>query len=68
MFLRNKVHDEVDSQVLLVDVLHAYHEGMVHLEKNNLLQMEALNWIMIHHYILPDTFHCIKFSVLFVLH
>ena len=59
----DELHDEVDAVGLLEDVVHADDERMVHLVKDELLDLEGFDGLMLNHHVLPDALHRIESSI-----
>lgn len=62
----DELHDEVDAMGLLEYVVHANDERMVHLIKDQFLDLERLNRLMLNHDILADAFHCVVYTIALV--
>lgn len=63
----NKLHDEVNAEVVLEDILHAHEEGVIVRVENVLLQVDVLDLLVFKHQVLADALHCIEFIVQRVL-
>lgn len=58
----DKVHKEVNSEIVLEDVIHTDDERMLYSIKNVLLKLKTIEEILIDNYIFADAFHCIDSS------
>ena len=56
----DEFHDEVDAVRLLKDVVHADDERMVHLVKDEFLDLEGFDGLVLNHHVLSDTLHCVE--------
>lgn len=63
----DKLHEEVDTELVLEDVLHIDKEGMIYRPQDILLQLNVLHLLILQNYILPDALHRIQFLSLRVL-
>lgn len=45
----NKLHDEVNAEVILEDILHAHEEGVIVRVENVLLQVDVLDLLVLKH-------------------
>ena len=58
----DKVHDEVYSEIVLEDEVHAHNEWMLNVVEDILLKLETIEKVLVNHNILPNAFHCIDLS------
>lgn len=63
----DKLHDEVDTVGFLEDVVHANYKRMVDLIKDEFLDLERFDGLMLDDDILPDALHGVMPVVLFVV-
>ena len=62
----DEVHQEVNSELSLEDVLHANDEWMLDTKHDMLLQSQVLKLLRVDHNIFPDALHSINLLRLFV--
>ena len=53
------VHYKIDAVGSLVNKLHLNDEGVVHLEKDELLKLDILQRVAVDNDVFADTLHCI---------
>ena len=63
----DELHDEVDAVGFLEDVVHANDEGMVNLVKDELLDLERLDRLVLDDHILSNALHGVELIILFVV-
>lgn len=63
----HKVHQKVDSVVILEHVLHVDQEGVVNSVKNIFLKLDVLHLLVLNNDVLSNTLHCIQLASGFVL-
>jgi len=54
-----KLHQEVDSELILEDEFHIDKERMINLEQNVLLKRDVLHMVVLEYNVFTDAFHCI---------
>ena len=59
----DELHDEIDAVRLLEDVVHADDERMVHLVKDEFLDLEGLDGLVLNHHILSNALHRVESSI-----
>lgn len=57
----DKLHQEVDTKLVLEDVLHINEEWVVDLAQNVLLELDVFHLLVLQDYVLPDTLHGVEF-------
>ena len=61
----DKVHDEVDAESFLEDIVHANNKGVIHLVENEFLNLERIDWVVLDDHILSDALHRVQLPILF---
>ena len=64
----DEVHDEVDAESFLKDVVHANDEGVIHLVENEFLDLERIDWVVLDNHILSDALHRVQLPILLATH
>lgn len=64
----DKLHEEVDSIVILEYVVHVHNERMLDSVQNVLLKLDVLKLLIINDDVLSDTFHRINLLCVSILH
>jgi len=57
---RYEIHDKVDVEGFLEDILHLDYEGVVHLEQDHLLELQVEQRVVVDDDVLPDAFHRVQ--------
>ena len=60
----DEVHDEVDAERFLEDIVHANDKGVIHLVENQFLDLERIDWVMLDDHILSDALHRVQLPIL----
>lgn len=53
----DEVHEEIDTEVVLIDIVHAHNEGVLDSVEDVFLKLEALEEVLVNHKILADALH-----------
>ena len=64
----DKLHEKVNSKLILEDILHVNKEGMLDGIQNIFLQLNVLHLLILQNHIFPDALHGIELLVKLVLH
>jgi hypothetical protein len=56
----DELHQEVDPELVLEDVLHVDKEGMVDLTQDVFLEIDVFHLLVFENNIFADAFHCVK--------
>ena len=60
----DEVHDEVDAERFLEDIVHANDKGVIHLVENEFLDLERVDWVVLDDHVLSDTLHRVQLPIL----
>jgi len=63
----NKVHHEVDAIGSLENEVDSNDEGVVYLQLYQLFDHEVFNRLLLNHYVLTNTLHCVESLMAFAL-
>lgn len=63
----DELHDEVNAVGLLKDVVHADDKRMVNLVKDEFLDLEGLDGLVLDNYVFSYTLHCVELILELVL-
>ena len=63
----DKFHQEIDTELILEDVLHVDQEGVVHLEEDVLLHGDVVQLIVLKYEVFADALHGVESLRLLVL-
>ena len=66
--LLDEFHDEINTEVVLEDVLHVYYEWMLYCIQNVFLQLYVLELFIINNDVLSDAFHGINLFISIMLY
>lgn len=64
----DKLHEEVNSELILEDELHVNKEGVLNGIQNIFLQLDVLHLLILQNHIFPDALHGVELLVKLVLH
>lgn len=64
----DELHDEINAEVILEDVLHVNDERVINLKKDVLLKLNVFELLILYNYILSDALHGKYLLVLLILH
>lgn len=60
---RTEIHDEIHFLFGLKHIHHFNKEGVLSFHKNFFLEFCAFKLVVLNHYVLSNTFHCIDFTI-----
>lgn len=64
----DKLHEEVNSKLILEDVLHVHEEGVVDSIQNIFFELDIFHLLVLNYNVLTDTLHSVQLTILCVLH
>lgn len=64
----DKLHEEIDSELILEDILHVDEEGVVYLAQNIFLELDVLHLLVLQDNIFADAFHRVQLLGHLMLH
>ena len=53
----DKLHEEIDAELILEDIVHTDQERMIHSVQNVFLHAEVRQHVLLYNKVLPDTLH-----------
>ena len=63
----HKLHEEVDAELVLEDILHVHQEWVVDLSQNVFFELDVLHLFVFEYYVLSDALHGVELVGLGVL-
>lgn len=63
----DKLHQEIDTELVLEYVLHVHQEGVVHLQEDVLLHGDVAQLVVLYDEVLADALHGVESLCLLVL-
>ncbi len=59
----DEIHDEVDAEFILKDVVHGHDERMLNVIEDFLFELKALEEVLVDYYVFTNAFHSIDLAV-----